>query len=218
MNRKYKSWHSLIWISYISIAPNTCYMRAFWNPKNIYWMCFLNSDGLDKFTSSHQLTFYSIIDQWAFKHFKGISERPAVFKQDCSSWSLGKLNYHLNGVTRIRVKRSVFCLNDIGIFLLQQSGGFFTCVQVRCVCFYIHTTITLWTMESDVLIWGIKAVPPVTVLKRRKSGSSNYTSPGFVVIRAVYMSAVKREYHKKYQPKRKSHSQLLCQSTDILRS
>lgn len=97
-------------------------------------------------------------------------------------------------------------------------GGFFTCVQIRCVCFYIHTTITVWTMESDVLIWGIKAVPPVTVLKRRKSGSSNYTSPGFVVNRAVYMSAVKREYHKKYQPKRKSHSQLLCQSTDILRS
>lgn len=109
-------------------------------------------------------------------------------------------------------------MTDIGTFLLQQSGGFFTCVQIRCGCFYIHTTITVWTMESDVLIWGIKAVPPVTVLKRRKSGISNYTSPGFVVNRAVYMSAVKREYHKKYQPKRKSHSQLLCQSTDILRS
>lgn len=61
-------------------------MRVFWIPKNIYWMCFLNSDGLDKFTSSHQLTFYSIIDQWAFKHFKGISELPAVFKQDCHEW------------------------------------------------------------------------------------------------------------------------------------
>lgn len=100
-------------------------------------------------------------------------------------------------------------------------GGFFTCVQVRCVCFYIHTTITVWTMESDVLIWGIKAVPPVTVLKRRKSGSSIHL---LVLLSSelctcqLWSANIIKSTNRNVSPILSCLLKLLCQSTDIYHS
>lgn len=88
-----------------------------------------------------------------------------------------------------------------GIFLLMYRSD----VLNWNTCFLVYTQQPLYEIWR-VMFWfeELRQYRHISVQKRQKSGISDYTSPGFVVITAVYMSAVKREYHKKYQPKSKS--------------
>lgn len=91
--------------------------------------------------------------------------------------------------------------NNQGDFLLMYRSD----VLNWNACFLVYTQQPLYEIWR-VMFWfeELRQYRHITVQKRQKSGISEYTSPGFVVITAVYMSAVKREYHKKYQPKSKS--------------